>query len=118
MSEFGAYPVPEMNAKSKGFVRRFAVNVQPLSVASTGSGTITMPILKSDEINANRLGSPLSGIEVNSIGSSGFLGFPHCSAVLPAHVSRPSLPTEMPSKRAEGFSALTGQSMYLKSVSG
>src|SRR5215831_206242 len=116
MSVFGGYPVPETNAKSKALDSRFAVNVHPASVAATGSGTITMPIFTSDDTNANRLGSPLRGMEVNSIGSSGFLGSPHCSLVLPAHMSTPSFPMDIPSKRADGFSALTGQSIYLNRV--
>src|ERR1017187_3901922 len=107
-----------MKARSNAFVRRTKLRVQALSFASMGSATMTVPILMSDETNAKRLGSPLIGMTVNSIGSSGFLGSPHCSDVLPAHVKTPSLPTEIPSIPTEGFSALGGQFSALNRVFG
>jgi hypothetical protein len=114
----GTYPLPERNAKLKARDIRFAFKVHPLSIASMGSGTITVPIFTSGEMRAKRIGSPLSGLKTKSIGSSGFLGSPHCSSVLPAHMRIPSLPTEMPSNRVVGLSALTAQSMYLNSTFG
>ena len=66
-------------------VIRFAVRLHALSLGSTGSETITMPIFRSSEIKAMRVGSPLSGMKVNSMGSSGLLASPHCSALLPGN---------------------------------
>src|SRR6516164_7435868 len=118
MSVFGGNPDPDIEAKSKYFVRRTKLIVQALSVASIGSATITVPILMSEETNANRLGSPFNGRTVNSIGSLGFWGSPHCSGFLPAHIKMPSFPTEMPRSTNEGFSAFGGQFRAWNRVSG
>jgi hypothetical protein len=88
--ELGAYPVPETKASSNLVVRRTALSVHTLSLAATGSGTVTIPILILGATNANLDGSPRIGVIVNSIGSSG-LFLPHIPQGSSRHTSKSHL---------------------------
>lgn len=58
------------------------------------------------------VGSPLAGMVVNSIGSSGLFGSPQSSGPLPAHIRIPFLPTAMPPMIGEGSSWVMTGSAY------
>src|ERR1700688_5204696 len=105
----GRKPAARKVDSSKCGSRRSTLNVQPLSFATIGSGTITTAALSFPATNATRYGSPFTALKANSIGSSFFEESPHCSGVLPAHITIPSFPRLTPSTMGDGFSCVTGQ---------